>query len=317
MRIKKWFTLSTIMGVLALSACSEQSASGEYVGYVEGQWVYVSAPQPGWVRATTQKVGDRVEVGDVLVQLDDDREQAALAQASALAKQAAAQAEDLKSGARPAEIRALEAQLEQAQANLNRAKDERDRVLPLVANGGIAVNRAEQAEAEYQVAKAAVAAAQEAINVAAQAGREARQRAAVAAMDAASANQAQSEWRLQQRTVSALHAGRVEEIFHYVGEYVSAGAPLLAILPDDALKVRFFVPQDELPEIIKGATVNVYADGIDAPLQATVSYIAQQAQFTPPVIYSSGSRDRLVFLVEADLPSGSALNPGLPVDVRL
>ena len=48
---------------------------------------------------------------------------------------------------------------------------------------------------------------------------------------------------------------------------------------------------------------------------AVISRIASDAEFTPPVIYSADERDKLVFEVEARLPAGSNLRPGLPVDV--
>jgi HlyD family secretion protein len=108
----------------------------------------------------------------------------------------------------------------------------------------------------------------------------------------------------------------VEEEFLDVGEYATAGAPVLAILPRDGLKVRFFVPQAELPGLALGHQVSVWADGLEQPVSAPISYIAPDAEFTPPVIYSKEARAKLVFLVEAELPAGTGLPPGLPVEVR-
>jgi HlyD family secretion protein len=50
----------------------------------------------------------------------------------------------------------------------------------------------------------------------------------------------------------------------------------------------------------------------------TVSYISPRAEYTPPVIYSQESRDKLVFMIEVvfDPQSAVNLNPGQPVDVR-
>ena len=52
---------------------------------------------------------------------------------------------------------------------------------------------------------------------------------------------------------------------------------------------------------------------------ASISYIAPQAEFTPPVIYSKDSRAKLVFLVEARPAPADAvkLHPGQPIDVTL
>ena len=51
-------------------------------------------------------------------------------------------------------------------------------------------------------------------------------------------------------------------------------------------------------------------------LTATITFIAQQEEFTPPVIFSIGSREKLVFKIEARAPGGLKLNPGQPVEVR-
>ena len=87
------------------------------------------------------------------------------------------------------------------------------------------------------------------------------------------------------------------------------------------MKARFFAPQSELEQFAIGKTVFLYADGLDEPVEATISFIAKEAEFTPPVIYSASSREKLVFLVEARLQNadgGNAnLRPGLPVEIAL
>ena len=57
-------------------------------------------------------------------------------------------------------------------------------------------------------------------------------------------------------------------------------------------------------------------DGCPTDLVATISFISAQAEFTPPVIYSIGNRERLVFKVEARVSDGSLPSrPGVPVEV--
>jgi HlyD family secretion protein len=61
----------------------------------------------------------------------------------------------------------------------------------------------------------------------------------------------------------------------------------------------------------------VSCDGCAEGLTGTISFIAAEPQFTPPVIYSLEQREKLVFLVEARLDTPGAIRPGMPVDVRL
>jgi len=64
-----------------------------------------------------------------------------------------------------------------------------------------------------------------------------------------------------------------------------------------------------------GTEVHIGCDGCAADLTGTVSFLASVAEFTPPVIYSVGNRERLVFKAEARAESGLPLRPGLPVEV--
>jgi HlyD family secretion protein len=83
------------------------------------------------------------------------------------------------------------------------------------------------------------------------------------------------------------------------GEWVPAGRAGGGLLPPGALKLRFFVPQPALPRVAVGAPWRCSCDGCPAGLTARVRWVSPQAEFTPPVIYSNGSRSKLVFMAEA------------------
>ena len=97
-----------------------------------------------------------------------------------------------------------------------------------------------------------------------------------------------------------------------------AGNPVVALLPPENLKVRFFVPQEKLAQVKVGGTVSVQADGAARAISGTVNYIATKAEYTPPVIYSRETRAELVFMIEAKFsaPDAAELRPGQPVDVE-
>ena len=316
--MRKSYSIRMISALMAMlvSACSG-SNGGTYVGYVEAELVYVAPPEAGWLVAAPLREGDMAARGSVLFELDDDRQRALNNAAEANVTMARAQAANIETGARPQEIQALRAQLTEAEAARDLAKAERDRWLPLVAEGNASPARGDQVVADFEAAQARVNAAKDAIEVAQLGGRDAERVAADAATQAAEATRDEARWRLGQRAVTAKVAGRVEEVFHREGEFVSAGSPVLALLPENAIKVRFFVPQDEKPKFTLGADVNLHADGVATPVTARISFIAREAEFTPPVIYSVDAREKLVFLVEARPVDPAGLRPGLPVDVLL
>jgi HlyD family secretion protein len=110
--------------------------------------------------------------------------------------------------------------------------------------------------------------------------------------------------------------GWVEEIYFRQGEYAPAQTPVVAVLPPENIFVRFFVPETELAHVKLGQRVKITCDGCAQNITATIAFIAQQEEFTPPVIFSSGNREKLVFKLEARAPGGLKLAPGQPVEVH-
>ena len=94
-----------------------------------------------------------------------------------------------------------------------------------------------------------------------------------------------------------------------------ANQPILALLPDDRIKLRFFVPEKAISAYGPGRTVRFACDGCAAGLTAQITYVSPRPEFTPPVIYSREARQRLVFLVEARPDNGAPLAPGQPIDI--
>jgi HlyD family secretion protein len=82
--------------------------------------------------------------------------------------------------------------------------------------------------------------------------------------------------------------------------------------------VRAFVPETRVGSIHYGDDERVAVDGVRDPFIGKVSYISPHAEYTPPVIYSRESRDKLVFMGEAmfDPATAAKLHPGQPVDVQ-
>ena len=94
---------------------------------------------------------------------------------------------------------------------------------------------------------------------------------------------------------------------------------MVSLLPPGKIKVRFFVPEASLGSLKMGQNVTLTCNGCGEAINAVVSFISPQAEFTPPVIYSQDSRTKLVFYVEARPAADQAtrLHPGQPVDVTL
>lgn len=139
---------------------------------------------------------------------------------------------------------------------------------------------------------------------------------AQAALREAQAKFNSAQTRLARRSVVSPVDGVVQQVYFREGELVVAGRPIVAILPPGNVKVRFYVAQALLPRIAIGDPVDVHCDGC-GPQKAKISFIAKQAEYTPPVIYSEQERNKLVFLVEALPEKPADLRVGQPVNVTV
>jgi HlyD family secretion protein len=300
-----------------LCGCSDPSPSG-WAGYAEGDYVYVAAPLAGALTQLQVQAGQEVAAGAPLFVLDADLERAGRAEAQARLAQAQAQVDNAAKGRRRDEIAITQAQLAQARAQAALAETDLARQQQLLAQGFIAPARLDDARTALDQARARVVELQAALQVARLPARPDEQRAAQAGVDAAAQALRQTQWRERQKQQLAPAAAQVADTYFRVGEWVNAGAPVVALLPPGAIKVRFFVPESEIAGLAPNQAVTLACDGCGSPLAARITHIATQAEYTPPVIYSNAQRAKLVFMVEArpavDTPH--RLRPGQPVDVR-
>jgi HlyD family secretion protein len=124
-----------------------------------------------------------------------------------------------------------------------------------------------------------------------------------------------AQTRLARRKVFSPAAGTIQQVYYRPGEMVAASRPVVSLLPPGNMKIRFFVPEAELPKFSYGETIRVSCDGCAHDITARISFIAKSAEFTPPVIYSLEERAKLVFLIEARTDNPEKLRVGQPVSV--
>jgi HlyD family secretion protein len=288
-------------------------------GYVEVEPTRVAAPLAGRLAQLAVQRGSEVAAGAPLFVLEQDSEAAAVRESRARAERAEALSRDLAKGQRRDEIAASQAELDAGRAALERSDSDLKRQSELARQGFVSGANLTALRAQRDADAAHVQELQARLRVARLGGREDAREAAQADAQAAREALAQSQWRLTQKTVSAPVAARVEDTLYRVGEWVPAGSPVISLIEPGAVKLRFFVPEPQLARLAPGTVVHASCDGCGAPFDATVRFVARTAEFTPPVIYSQGSRERLLFMVEAwPKPADAArLKAGQPVDVRL
>jgi len=276
-------------------------------GYLEGDALFMAAPVSGAVRKVYVVRGQSVTAGAPLFEMDSQVLAAQRSQTEAQLRQSEAQVAMSKARAEQAGASAMA-----AAAKADRAQADLDRYLRVQR-----VERAAVAEEQVDTARSAVAneqaeriaaehqASAESIQVTASARQVAQYRAMLADVQA----------RFDQLSPQAPADSRVQDVFFQPGEWASANQPVVSLLPNDKIKVRFFVPETVVARYQPGRDIAFACDGCATGLSAKISYVSPQPEFTPPIIYSRKSRERLVFMVEAVPRNPQGLSPGLPVDV--
>jgi len=288
-------------------------------GYAEADFVKVGPTQQGLLTSVLVARGDKVAAQGPLFTQDETADRAARDQAARQLKQVEEQLANLESGVKQTEIAQAEANLADAQATRDRVELDLRRAEKLAPSGAATQQRLDQVRADFRSAAAKVQALEAALaQQRAPFGREREIMAQQAMVDAARAAVEMAQWRLDQRRVSSPVSGVVADVLARPGETLQAGAPVVSLLPPENIFVRFFVPEPMLARVHRGDEVAIVCDNCPAQFRATISFIAPQAEYTPPVIYSESSRSKLVYLVEARPPreKASQLNPGQPVAVR-
>jgi HlyD family secretion protein len=233
-------------------------------GYVEGEWLYLSAPQGGYLETLNVARGDHLAKGSKVFILSGDQ----------------------NTGKKDKHTAALEAQLHAAESSLKFAQAQLKRQETLVKQNFTSASRTDELLAAQTQAAAEVRVLREQLN---------------------------------NKATLIPDQGEVTEIYYRPGEWVPPGQPVLSLLPDDRRRIRFFAPESIVATLHSGQSITATCDGCTTAISATINFIAAQAEYTPPLIYSQGSREKLVFRVEAIPAAADALRlrPGLPMDIKL
>jgi HlyD family secretion protein len=311
------FHLSALPILAALAACSDGPAS--YQGYVEGEYVYVASALGGRLEELRVQRGQTVDAGAPLFKLEADQEIAAKEQSDAQLQASEAQLADLRQGKRNVEVDVARAQLAQARSAEQQAATQLARDEAQFEIGGIARAQLDDSRANHAIKAARVKELEGQLSVSRLPAREEQIRAQGAQVASARAASSASNWRLDQKHVSATQAGLVADTLYRVGEWVPAGSPVVRMLPPENVKVRFFIPEAAIGALKPGRQVSLDCDGCEAAVPAAVSYVSNSPEYTPPVIYSNDTRSKLVFMVEArpDAANAMKLHPGQPVTVHV
>jgi len=231
--------------------------------------VQIAAQTAGLVVAVGAVEGQHVKAGDLLVQIADGTERAAVAQAEAAVSQAKARVDQLR---RVGAIVATSA-LREAETNLERAQTELARSTKLVATQAVPAVELENAQRAVAIARAQKNAAE--VQQAASAPRGAESRVALTALLQAEAQLAGAKVRLDQTRIVAMQSGEVLTRSVEPGDVVQPSRTLMVLAADADAELVFQADERNLAWIAVGQPARASADAYPQQVfDAKVSYIA-------------------------------------------
>lgn len=248
--------------------------------------------------------GDYVIAGQVLANMQIDSVQAqyreTLAQLNQM-EQAVHTAQSQVS-MRQSEWAAAEALVVQRQAELDAALRRLARTEPLAKNGAVSSQRLDDDRAEVAGTRAALGAAraQAAAAKAAIDAGEAQVKGAKSSVAATQATLDRIQSDIDDSELKAPRDGRIQYRLAQPGEVLAEGDKILNIIDLSDAYMNFFLPTEAAGQVALGSEVRIVLDSApEHPIPARVSFVANQAQFTPKSVETASERQKLMFRVKA------------------
>ncbi|WP_345881814.1 HlyD family secretion protein [Shewanella algae] len=302
--------------LLLLQACGDNGES-RAMGTLERDRIQLSAPVAEQIADIHVAEGDKVEAGQLLLQLDSRSAAARVAQRRAELAEAGARLNELQQGARVEERRAARAAIEAATAAATEARLRYQRTRELFAAKVVGQAELDATIAERDHTKALVEQANEQWLQLENGTRSEQLVQAEARVAAAAAALKAEEKALDDLSLRAPLASEVDILPWKRGDRVAQGTQLVALLALDKPYARVYLPQTAISKLSRGDKLEVWVDGVEQPLKGTVRNIRSQPAFTPFYALNERDRARLMYLTDIDVEGAESLPSGLALEVRL
>ncbi len=305
------------LATLLLSACSGADNPNRVVGELASDRIELTAETNEPITRIAVAEGDIVAAGQVLIEQDQTRATARLAEAEAVLGQAQARLDEFVRGPRSEQIAAARANVEGATQDLEFRQGEMERVREVHARGLASPDLLDRTEAALDAAQANLklrlaqleemlaGTTVEELAQAEQAVKQAQARVDLARVD------------LERHVARSPVAGIADSRLFELGERPNPGQPVMVVLAGTQPYARVYVPERLRVHVAAGTEAQVFVDGLDEPVPGRVRWVSSDAAFTPYFALTERDRGRLSFVAKIDLDvDRERLPDGVPVDVE-
>jgi HlyD family secretion protein len=283
---------------------SDSFSSGN--GRIEAVEIDIAAKTAGRIKSILVMEGDFVTAGQVVAAMDTEVLEAQHREAEAHLRKAESGVETVQRQVeqRQSEKAAALALRAQRQAESDAIQKRLLRAESLARSGIISIQDLDDARAHALSAQAAVEAAQAQIAAAeaAIATAKSQETEALSDVEASQATIERIQADIDDSALKASRAGRVQYRIAQPGEVVAGGGKVLNLIDLSDVYMTFFLPTAAAGRVAIGSEVHLVLDAApEYVIPATVSFVADVAQFTPKTVETASERQKLMFRVKAQI----------------
>jgi HlyD family secretion protein len=283
-------------------------------GQVEAQEINVSSKVPGRVETLNVSLGQTVQAGDLLFELNSPEVAAKVVQAQAAHQAAQAVSNKAQAGARPEEVAMAKANWERAQTGERMARTTLKRVQTMADQGVLARQKRDESEAQWRAAQQQTAAAQAQYQMAQNGARPEDREAAAAQARQVAGVVSEAEVAQAETQIRAPTAGEVARIQIQPGELAPQGFPVITLVQLDDPWVVLAVREDQLAAFQPGSEHRAQVPALAQDLNLKVSAVAVMPDFATWRSARPGGTDLRTFEVRLKpVDKLPGLRPGMSV----
>lgn len=295
--MKKIFIIS--VAALVFFSCNRNKYNYDASGTFEATEIIVSSEATGRLEQFSIQEGDKLQAGEKIglvdtVQLHLNRLQL--------------QANRQAVGSRTLDI---SRQIAATQQQITTQQREKERTKKLISANAANTKQLDDIDANIAVLERQLAAQQESV--------QSSNRSISGETSGVEAQIASVEDRISRSIITSPISGIVLVKYAEQGEFTSPGMPLFKIADIDHMLLRAYVTSGQLSQLKTGQQVTVYTDSGDngsRQYTGTVTWIADQAEFTPKTIQTKDERANLVYAVKIAVKNDGYLKIGMYGDVN-
>ena len=301
---------------VVLTACTEEGPE-TMVGTLERDRIELKVESNEPIIAIGVTDGEEVEAGTMVLEQDNRRAKAHLAQLTALRDQVDARLAELQRGPREELIRESQARLAASEVITRNAHEDLERTRDIFERGLSNQARLDHVQALWETSVENEKANRESLASLLNGTTVEELQQAQAAVDAAGAAIDSAQIDLDRHQIRTPAKGLIDKVLYEIGERPTPGTTVAVLLDNSRVYARIYVPEHLKSQIKPGSKLNIRLDGIDAGQQGTVSWVSAEAVFTPYFALTEHDRSRLSFLAEVEMENAESIPSGVPLEAWL